>query len=87
MRMRASGPIPLEGCPVVAVAPNLRTLSLLEAVKETGIPETTIRTLVRTRKIPYIKVGKYLRFEPEALRAWLDAGTVPALNAQARAGR
>lgn len=69
---------------MVASAPNLRTLSLREAVEETGIPERTMRTLVRTRKIPYIKVGKYLRFHPADLNAWLASSTMPALPPAAK---
>ena len=62
-------------------APNLRTLSLREASEETGIAERTLRTLVSTRRIPYVKVGKFIRFHPADLQAWLAVNTRPALNA------
>lgn len=64
---------------MATTTPNLRTLSLLEAVDALGIPESTLRSLVRTRKIPYLKVGKYLRFHPADLQAWLAENTRPAL--------
>lgn len=61
-------------------APNLRTLSLRDASAETGIPERTLRTLVSTRRIPYVKIGKFVRFHPADLQAWLAENTRPALT-------
>ncbi len=69
--------------PVTPDNPDILTLSLAEAVAATGIPERTIRTLVSTRRIPYIKVGKFLRFRPAELAAWLDASAVPAAGTKA----
>lgn len=66
-------------------APNLRTLSVPEAAEATGIPERTIRSLVQSRKIPYVKIGRYVRFHPADLQAWLAMNTRPAVPA--RAGR
>jgi excisionase family DNA binding protein len=37
-----------------------------------------VRRLVRERRIPYVKVGHYVRFDPRDLDAFLDAGRVPA---------
>lgn len=64
--------------------PDLRTLSLRDAATETGIPERTLRTLVSTRRIPYIKVGKFVRFYPADLQAWLAENTRPVLARSAR---
>ena len=55
--------------------PELRTLSVREAVQETGIAERTLRTLISTRAIPYVKIGEYVRFKPADLATWLDANT------------
>lgn len=63
--------------------PELRTLSIREAVQETGIAERTLRTLISNRAIPYVKVGKYVRFKPADLGAWLEANTRPALDRKA----
>lgn len=67
-----------------SATPELRTLSLREAVEATGIAERTLRTLVSTRAIPYIKLGKYLRFRPADLQAWLAENTRPVLASQAK---
>lgn len=70
--------------PVDSANPELRTLSLLEAVEATGIPERTLRTLVNTRRIPFVKVGKFLRFKPSDLQGWLEENTRPVLAAKAK---
>ncbi|GEK86806.1 helix-turn-helix domain-containing protein [Microbacterium aerolatum] len=64
------------------VNPDLRTLSLREAMEATGLAERTLRHLVSTRRIPYIKVGRYLRFRPADLQTWLDENTRPVLASQ-----
>ncbi|MGV9193179.1 helix-turn-helix domain-containing protein [Microbacterium sp. MC2] len=54
---------------------DLRTLSLRETVEATGLSERTLRSLVSTRRIPYVKVGKFVRFKPADLAAWIDENT------------
>ena len=38
-----------------------------------GTSERHIRRLVAERRIPYVKVGHLLRFDPVEVRAWLEA--------------
>jgi excisionase family DNA binding protein len=38
-----------------------------------GVNERHIRRLVAERRIPYIKWGHLLRFDPSEIDAWLDA--------------
>ena len=42
-----------------------------QASKALGVQLATIYTWVTRRKIPFVKVGKALRFRPSALQAWL----------------
>lgn len=45
----------------------------LPAVAEwLGVGERHVRRLVYERRIPFVKWGHLLRFEAEALEAWLD---------------
>ena len=37
-----------------------------------------VRRLVSERRIPYLKVGRYVRFEPADVWAWLDDRRVAA---------
>src|SRR5690242_17653203 len=54
-------------------APNDRLLDISEVATYLAVSERFIRRLVFERRIPYVKVGRLLRFEPEAIAAWLDS--------------
>ena len=43
-----------------------------------GTSERHVRRLVFERRIPYLKVGGLLRFDPLELADWLDRARVPA---------
>ena len=42
-----------------------------------GVNERHIRRLVHERRIPFVKWGHLLRFDPQEIDAWLDAARVP----------
>jgi excisionase family DNA binding protein len=45
----------------------------VDAVAEAlGVTPRHIRRLVAERRIPFFKVGKFVRFDPGALDLWLD---------------
>ena len=45
----------------------------IEAVaRRLGVPVRHVRRLVAERRIPYIKWGHLLRFDPTEVEAWLD---------------
>lgn len=37
-----------------------------------GVEERFVRRLVSERRIPYLKVGRYVRFDVVEVTAWLD---------------
>jgi len=37
-----------------------------------GVSERHVRRLVTERRIPYIKWGHLLRFDPDEIEAWID---------------
>jgi len=41
-----------------------------------GTSERHIRHLVARRKIPFLRVGRLIRFDPEKVDAWLESNTV-----------
>lgn len=43
-----------------------------------GVEVRHIRRLVNERRIPFIKWGHLLRFDPAEIEAWLDAARKPA---------
>jgi excisionase family DNA binding protein len=42
-----------------------------------GTSPRHIRRLVAERRIPYLKVGHLIRFDPPEIHAWLDANRRP----------
>jgi excisionase family DNA binding protein len=44
------------------------------------VPRSTVYELARTRRIPYLKIGRRTLFEPVSLREWIEARTVPPLR-------
>ena len=54
------------------VAPSPTDLLDIDtAAKRLAVPERFMRRLVAERRIPYLKVGKYIRFDPADLDDWL----------------
>jgi excisionase family DNA binding protein len=43
-----------------------------------GITERHVRRLVAERRIPFVKVGRFVRFDPFAVSAWLEQSSVEA---------
>lgn len=50
-----------------------RLLSISEVAEALGVEVRHVRRLVHERRIPYIKWGHLLRFDPTDLAAWVDA--------------
>ena len=44
------------------------------------VQERHVRRLVHERRIPFVKWGHLVRFDPDDVRAWLDAARVPGLR-------
>lgn len=57
---------------------TVSTLPALIDIEEVAlllaVSERHVRRLVFERRIPYIKWGRLLRFDPSELRRWLDEG-------------
>ena len=49
-----------------------RLLSIAEVADHLGVDVRHIRRLVHERRIPYIKWGHLLRFDPVELQEWID---------------
>ncbi len=47
-----------------------------------GISRSTLRDWVWRRRIPHVRVGGAVRFKPEDIRAFIEAGAVPAAPRQ-----
>ena len=54
-----------------------RLLDLQQVAEHLNVKERHIRRLVAERRIPFVKWGHLLRFDPEEIAAWLDAARCP----------
>ena len=48
-------------------------LTVAEMAQYLHVPESTIRYWIFHRKLPYLKIGRAIRFNIEVVEAWLDA--------------
>jgi len=49
-----------------------RLLTIVEVATALGVDVRHVRRLVHERRIPYIKWGHLLRFDPTEIAAWID---------------
>ena len=60
--------------------PTRRLCNIADIAEYLGVGVTHVRRLVLERRIPFIKWGHLLRFDPEDIDAWLDQQRVPPIN-------
>lgn len=53
-----------------AVLPSL--INLATVAEHLGVTQRHIRRLIAERRIPFLRVGRLIRFEPAELAAWLE---------------
>ena len=56
-----------------SAAPVARLWNISQVAETLGVDVRHVRRLVHERRIPYIKWGHLLRFDPDDLSAWIDA--------------
>jgi excisionase family DNA binding protein len=55
----------------ISTIPRLLTIDQL--AERLGITVRHVRRLVADRKVPYVKVGRLVRFDPDSIKEWLAA--------------
>lgn len=60
--------------------PQPTLIDLPMAADRLGVNARYVRRLVAERRIPYIKLGHLLRFDPDEVDAWLDRARVSELG-------
>lgn len=53
-----------------------RLVSVKEAAAYTGLSPHTIYTMVSQRRIPFVKVGRLVKFDLDLLEKWIKQHTV-----------
>lgn len=64
-----------DGKQKLAKIPHL--LTIREVAELLAVTERHIRRLVHERRIPYVKWGHLIRFDPDEIAAWLDRARRP----------
>jgi excisionase family DNA binding protein len=57
-------------------------LDVAALAQRLGVTERFVRRLVAERRVPFYKVGKFVRFDPDRIDAWLAATSVDCTCAQ-----
>ena len=55
---------------------NKRLLTIQEVAAYTGLSAHTLYTMVSQRRIPFVKLGRCLRFDLDQLDEWIKQNTV-----------
>jgi len=61
-----------------AVLPQLLTMDQL--AERLGVTRRHVRRLVDERRVPFLRVGRFIRFNPIEIAEWLDSNRVPNLR-------
>lgn len=59
-----------------------KLLNVEEFAAALGLSPRTIRQWIWMRRVPFIRVGRAIRFQPETVNEIINRGTVPALERQ-----
>lgn len=51
-----------------------RLITANEVARQTGIPEWRVYERVRAGDLPHVRIGRAVRFDPAAVRAWIENG-------------
>jgi excisionase family DNA binding protein len=53
-------------------SPPSQLIDIVEAATRLGVPVRHVRRLVAERRVPYVKWGARLHFDPQELDDWID---------------
>jgi excisionase family DNA binding protein len=55
-------------------------VDISDAAERLGVSVRYVRRLVAERRIPYVKLGHYLRFDPAEIDEWIDRSRVREIS-------
>ena len=56
--------------------PPVSLLGIDEVASWLGVEAGFVRRLIAERRIPFVKIGKYVRFDPSEVAGWIDGQRV-----------
>ena len=60
--------------------PELMTMDQL--AERLGVTHRHVRRLVDERRVPFLRVGRFIRFDPAEIADWLNGNRVPGLRTE-----
>jgi len=61
-------------------APARCLLDVAQLAAQLGVRERFVRRLIAERRVPFCKIGKFIRFDPHEIEGWIDARRVAAFE-------
>jgi excisionase family DNA binding protein len=68
-----SNPVPPNG-----TKPLKRLVGAAAVADSLGVPRYRVYELTREKKIPTVRIGRSVRYDPDRIAAWIDAGGTSA---------
>ena len=59
---------------------NNRLLGIEETAEHLGITPNTLYAWVSQKRIPYVKIGRLLKFDPRDIETWIEGRKVKAIS-------
>jgi excisionase family DNA binding protein len=50
--------------------------------KRLGVTQRFIRRLTAEDRVPFLKIGKFIRFDPQEIDRWIDEARCPAISSK-----
>lgn len=73
--------IPYE---VMRAAPDKALVRVGDVAATLGVTERFVRRLVDERRIPFLKIGRFVRFDPADVAEWIEASRVEPVRSRSR---
>lgn len=63
-----------------------RLLTMDQLALRLGVTHRHVRRLVTERRVPFLRVGRSIRFDPATIVEWLDSARQPTTSHRSRTG-
>ena len=67
-----------------AKAPDRALMTIEQTAERLGVSVRHVRRLVSERRVPFVKWGHLLRFDPVVLDKWIEDSSIPAERSRLR---
>lgn len=69
------GAAPQPGGPI-----GIGLLNVDALAERLGVTPRFVRRLVHERRVPFLKIGKFVRFDPHEIEVWIDDARRPSVD-------